>query len=136
MLATDGDRVLRKSVQVVGGTIQRVDDPAVFSIAFDNAGFLGDDTVIGIGLEQILDNSGFGLSIDVTDKIVAGFYFDLQVGYFVDFADDKIPGVMSRSNPAFRPRAIVNGFDMSRSTTSTFIECANSTLPSVEPEST
>ena len=42
----------------------------------------------------------------------------------------------SRSNPAFRARAAVNGMDMSRSTTSMLRDRASATLSSVEPEST
>ena len=43
---------------------------------------------------------------------------------------------MSLSKPALRPRAAVNGRLMSSSTTSTPIDLAMATLPSVEPEST
>ncbi|MFO0958846.1 MAG: hypothetical protein U0800_15680 [Isosphaeraceae bacterium] len=50
----------------------------------------------------------------------------------------RTPGetASSRSRPEFRALAAENGRDMSRSTTSTPIERAIATLPSVEPEST
>ena len=50
----------------------------------------------------------------------------------------RISGAISsrRAKPAFRPRAMVNGWDISSSTTMAPSDLASSRLPSVEPEST
>jgi len=55
-------------------------EPPELTLAFDNAGFFGDNAMIRKSLEQFVDNSDFGFAIDFADEIVAGFYFNLQVG--------------------------------------------------------
>ena len=85
-------------MQVIGGAIERIDNPAVLVAAFDYARLFSDDTVAWKGFQQFLDNERLGFPIDIADIIVACFYFDLQVGYFVDFANDKIASAVGRSN--------------------------------------
>ncbi len=78
VLAGDRYRVVRKAVQVVGGAVERIDDPAEFAAAFYSAGLFGEN-MTGVSLEQILDDKCLGFTVDLANVVVLRFYFDAQL---------------------------------------------------------
>jgi hypothetical protein len=92
---TDGNGEVRNAVQEVGGAVQRIDDPLILVLAVLFAAFLGQNTVVGIGLAQNLDNLLFGLYVRFTDEVVALFGGDGQP-FEVDRSDGAGCGWRSR----------------------------------------
>ena len=65
------DGVLRVAVQIVGGAVQRIDDPFVFGGGrAGSAGFLGCDFVLRVGFVQDFCNDVFGGAVDIGDEVV------------------------------------------------------------------
>ena len=92
-LVTHGNRhgKLRKTVQEIGGTIQRVNNPLVF-IAFLETAFLGEYAVTGKGLAQNINNFLLGLPVNFGDKIITVFCMDGKRIQFAEIADDDVTG--------------------------------------------
>ncbi len=70
-----------EAVDEVGGAVERIDDPQVFSLVVHIGGsarFLGQDGVVGISLEQGLDDGRFGSLVDVGHEIVMLFFSDVD----------------------------------------------------------
>ena len=89
----DGNGVLRVAVQVVGGAVQRVDNPFVFGAsAAAAAAFFGADAVVGVGFADQVDNQRFGLAVDVGDEIVGGFVIHAQAVEVVGGAQHQVAG--------------------------------------------
>ena len=65
-------------MQVVGGAVERIDDPDRVGLALDTA-FLGVNRVIGIVLENAVDDGLFGRPICFTDVIVMALLLDLEL---------------------------------------------------------
>ena len=62
------------AVQIVGGTVQRVDNPFVFcAFVAQHTCFFGQDAVLRVGFLQCADNNVFGLPVHIGDKVVGGF---------------------------------------------------------------
>ena len=90
-LHTDRHGPNRKAVQIVGGAVQRVDDPDGIGVAA-GAAFLSEDGVIGIVFVNTVDNSLFCGAIGVTDEIVVGLLFNLELVEIDHFLDQRAAG--------------------------------------------
>jgi hypothetical protein len=73
VLQGDGDRVLRKTVDEVGGAVERIDDPQVFGGGggVARARFLGKDAVSRVGMLQGVDDGRFCGPVDFGDEVAA-----------------------------------------------------------------
>ncbi len=71
VLQSDRDREVRYAVKIVGGAVERIDDPGVFGAGERLAVFLAEDAVIRIRLVQYVDDRVFGVAIDIGNEIVA-----------------------------------------------------------------
>ncbi len=79
-LQPDADRPVRHAVQEVGGSVQRVDDPAPGPVLRPGgAGFLHQEGVAGARLVQFLLQRLFGAQIGLGDEIGRAFDADLQL---------------------------------------------------------
>ena len=73
-------------MQEIRGAVQGVDDPDRVGVAAD-AGFLGEDGVVGIVFLDFLDHGRLGRAIGVTDEIVVSLLLDLDLVEFVEVPD-------------------------------------------------
>ena len=79
------------AVQIVGGAVQRVDNPFVFgAFAAQHAGFFGQDAVLRIGFLQCADNNVFGLSVHIGNEVVGGFAVHADGGKVVRCAQHQV----------------------------------------------
>ena len=62
-------------MQVVGRAVERIDNPDVVRFT-DNAGLLGEKRVIGIVLEDRIDDGLLGRVVGVADEIVMPLALD------------------------------------------------------------
>ncbi len=65
---------------VVGGAVERVDDPAIARIARARAAFLAEDAVRGKGAEDDVAHLALALQVDVGDEIDHAFVAHLTNG--------------------------------------------------------
>ena len=75
----DGDAVLGEAMDEVGGAVQGVDHPlkvCPVTLAADFAGFLGENAVIRVGLEDDFDDALFGSPVPLGDEVVHAFLAD------------------------------------------------------------
>ena len=69
----DGDRILRKAVDEVGGAVERINDPDVFGVTlrrFRDTGLFSNEAMIWVGLLLHLNDGLLGRLIDFADEIV------------------------------------------------------------------
>jgi hypothetical protein len=79
VLNRDRDAILRKTVDEIGGAVERVDDPAVLGIRHRKIpGLLAQHRVVGVGLAQDLDDRCFRGAVDLGDEVVLALGADLQ----------------------------------------------------------
>ncbi len=76
----------REAVQVVGRSIERIDDPQIVGVAL-LAAFLSENGVLGIvslnhGYDRFL-----GIAVCFADEIVAALYLNLELFEFVEIAE-------------------------------------------------
>ena len=86
--------VLRKPVEEVGRSIQRIDDPEVLGVDVLVAAcsFLGEDRMGWISRMQSLDDRAFGLAIHFADEILGTFRRDRQQIKIARAAIDDVAG--------------------------------------------
>ena len=96
-LNLNGDRNAkdRKTVQVIGRSIQWIDDPHRVGFAL-GATFLGEDGMIRIMSLNGLDDGALGSKIGITDEIVRNFLLVLELIQVIDFSDERITGTACR----------------------------------------
>ena len=78
ILGADRHAEVRNPVKIVGGAVERIDDPRVFGAGERFAIFLAENAVIGIRLVQYLDDRVFRIAVDVGHEIVALLFDDVQ----------------------------------------------------------
>ena len=95
----DGDSNMGNAFNKVGGAIQWVNDPLILRIFFAlNTKLFADDTVIGISLEQGLDDSLFGLSVYVGHQVVFGLFCGLNIQGITKILGNNLTSITSRTN--------------------------------------
>jgi hypothetical protein len=78
-LHTNRNRKHREAVQVIGGAVERINDPdSVGSRVTALAGLFGDDRMLGIVLLNDVDDSALGGTICLADVIVMAFDLDFE----------------------------------------------------------
>ncbi|MNY50853.1 hypothetical protein D3C86_1863960 [compost metagenome] len=65
----DGDAVVREAMGVVGGAVDRVDDPAIARRRGLQAFLLAQDVMVGVALGDLLADEGFAHPIDLGHEI-------------------------------------------------------------------
>ncbi len=85
---TDRNAEVRKTVQVVVRAVERIDDPDLVLRLAAGAGFLAEDTVVGIGALEFAHDLGLGHAVDFRGEIHARFFLDLKAIYAVHVAQD------------------------------------------------
>ena len=73
----DADAEMRESVQIIGGAVQRVDDPFALALAL-GAAFLGQDRVIGVRAVNDAYDLGLGGAIDFGDEVIRRLVLDIE----------------------------------------------------------
>ena len=79
-------------MQVVGGAVQRVDDPLVFRAFCLCAAFFSQDAVVGKGFLDGGDDGLFGHVVDIADEIVVLFSDDFEAIKSIHVADYDVAG--------------------------------------------
>ncbi len=97
-VAADGDGVVGNARDEVGGAIQRVDNPQVLAVRVaDIAGFLPQDTVVGVSLVEVVDNLLLGFVVHIGDEIVAALLVDVDQIHAFRRAYDLLAGTARRT---------------------------------------
>src|SRR5687767_13147826 len=93
-LHADGNGELREAMEVVGGAVERIDDPHEFAVDFAavRAAFLGEEGVVRITLAHGIDDFHLGLGIDLRDEIVLPLLADVEAMDAVHATDDDFTG--------------------------------------------
>ena len=79
------------AVQIVGGAVERIDNPFVGTIRIAvAAAFFGGDFVLGIGFEQGFNQDVFRHAVDVGNKIVKRFAVGFDVAQVFGGADHEV----------------------------------------------
>ena len=76
----DAHRIEGKAVDEVGRPVQRVDDPGVFAVglAVLSAAFLGQDPMVGVGLQERFDDGALSRLVHFGDEVVGPFAAHLE----------------------------------------------------------
>ena len=78
-------------VQIVGGAIQRVNNPFKFgALVAQYARFFRQNPVVRIGFLQGFDDDGFGLAVHFGNEIVKRFVVDADAGKIVAGAQHHV----------------------------------------------
>ena len=81
------------AVQVVGGAVERVDNPFVFGFfGAATAAFFGGDFMLGIGFLQDFADDFFGSAVYVGNEVVEGFAVDFHGGQVVAGTQHHVAG--------------------------------------------
>ena len=97
MAQGDGDAKLRKTMQIIGGTVQGVDDPLEVALAV-GATFLGQDGVVRVFRPQFVDDGVLGGPIDLGDEVILALGLDMKLVHAVEVAHQDAPRGAGRAN--------------------------------------
>ncbi len=92
---SEGDGIDREPVEKVGRPIQGIHDPAFPAPSLSRvqqAAFLRQDGVIGVGEADHLDDGGFGRPVDLAHEIVGCLFFNPDTVEPVGLAADDLAG--------------------------------------------
>ena len=92
-LQPDGDGEMRNAVHEVGGAVYGIDDETMRAVlAFDRAGFLGQEAIAGPHAGQFIHQYLFGALVGAGDEIGGTLLADLEVFQFTEIADQRAAG--------------------------------------------
>jgi hypothetical protein len=82
-------------VQIVGGAIERVDNPDRIGFAL-LAALFGKDGVVGVVFENAVNHGLFGCVIGITDVIVVALFLNLELAQIDHFLYERATGASCR----------------------------------------